>query len=87
MARTDADKEAATAPMAVPDVLTVDQLAAYLQLAKSTLYKLLRENKIPGTKLGRHWRFRRDAIDAWLDQSGQRAVKARRSSSPSRGHR
>ena len=47
-------------------VLTVDELAKYLKIAKSTLYKLAQEGKIPGQKVGRHWRFHKDAIDEWL---------------------
>ena len=47
-------------------VMSIDQLAAYLQLPKSTLYKLVQEGKVPGRKLGRQWRFHRSAVDAWL---------------------
>lgn len=47
-------------------VLTIDELAVYLKLAKSTAYKLAQEGKIPGQKVGRHWRFHKDAVDAWL---------------------
>ena len=49
-----------------PLVMMIDDLAAYLHVAKSTLYKLAQEGRIPGQKVGRHWRFHRDAIDAWL---------------------
>ena len=48
------------------DVLTIDELATYLKLAKSTAYKLAQEGKIPGQKVGRHWRFHKQAIDQWL---------------------
>ncbi len=47
-------------------VLTVDEAAAYLRIPKSSLYKLAQEGKIPAQKVGRHWRFHRDAIDEWL---------------------
>jgi len=47
--------------------MTVEQLAGYLQIAKSTLYKLAQEGKLPGQKVGKHWRFRKDAIDRWLE--------------------
>jgi len=47
-------------------VMTIDDLALYLKLSKSTLYKLCQEGKIPGTKVGRHWRFHREVIDRWL---------------------
>ena len=49
------------------DILTVDDLSAYLKIPKSTIYKLVRENKIPAQKIGRHWRFKKDAIDRWLE--------------------
>ena len=51
------------------DVLTIDELAAYLRISKSTLYKLVREGKkIPSQKIGKHWRFRKGAIDKWLEE-------------------
>jgi excisionase family DNA binding protein len=49
------------------EVLSIDQLARYLGVPKSTLYGLVREGKIPSHKVGRQWRFRREAIDRWLD--------------------
>ena len=51
------------------DVLTIEELATYLKIPKSTLYKLVREGKIPSQKIGRHWRFRKVAIDRWLEES------------------
>jgi len=50
------------------DVLTIAELAAYVKVSKSTLYKLVREGKVPCQKVGRHWRFRKEAIDRWLEQ-------------------
>jgi excisionase family DNA binding protein len=57
------------------DVLTIDELAEYLKVSKSTLYKLVQAGKVPGQKVGKHWRFRRATIDKWLDA---RAKPARR---------
>lgn len=48
------------------NVMTIEDLAAYLKLSKSTLYKLCQDGRVPGTKVGRHWRFHKDAVDAWL---------------------
>ncbi len=48
------------------DVMTIDQLAEYLQIPKSTIYKLVQDGKVPGKKVGRQWRFHREAVDAWL---------------------
>lgn len=48
------------------DVLTIEDLSVYLKISKSTLYKLVREGKIPCQKIGRHWRFHKEAIERWL---------------------
>lgn len=58
------------------EVLTIEDLSVYLKIPKSTLYKLVREGKVPGQKVGRHWRFRKQAIDRWLeDPYGNEMVK------------
>lgn len=51
------------------DVLTIEELSIYLKIPKSTLYKLVWEGKVPSQKVGRHWRFRKKAIDRWLDET------------------
>lgn len=50
-------------------VLTIDELSAYLKVAKSTLYKLAQGGRVPGQKVGRHWRFRKATIDRWLEEN------------------
>jgi excisionase family DNA binding protein len=47
-------------------VFTIDELAEYLKISKSTLYKLAQEGGVPGQKVGKHWRFHKDTIDDWL---------------------
>ncbi len=54
------------------DVLTIEELSVYLKIPKSTLYKLVREGKVPAQKVGRHWRSRKETIDRWLDAKGER---------------
>lgn len=49
-------------------VLTVEEISEYLKIPKSTIYKLVREGKIPAQKIGRHWRFRKETIDHWLEK-------------------
>ncbi len=48
------------------DVLNINKLANYLDIPKSTIYKLVREGRIPAQKVGRHWRFHKATIDVWL---------------------
>jgi len=50
------------------EILTLEELSSYLKIPKSTIYKLVREGKIPAQKVGRHWRFRKQAIDRWLEK-------------------
>ena len=64
---------------AASEVLTIEELAVYLKIAKSTLYKLSQEGRIPAQKVGRHWRFRKDAIDRWMEDPGTARERAKRS--------
>lgn len=56
------------------NVFTSEELAVYLKISKSSLYKLAQKGEVPGQKVGKHWRFRRDIIDQWLADS-QSATK------------
>jgi len=55
------------------EVMTIEELAIYLKLSKSTLYKLVQEGKVPGQKVGRHWRFHKVVIDRWLGDKKARS--------------
>lgn len=50
-------------------ILTIDELSNYLKISKSTLYKLAQAGKVPGQKIGRHWRFHKEGIDQWLKET------------------
>lgn len=63
-------------------ILTIDELSRYLKISKSTLYKLAQEGSLPGQKIGKHWRFHRDAVDHWLKET---FITNRRSKGPG-GH-
>jgi excisionase family DNA binding protein len=47
----------------------MDELAAYLKISKSTLYKLAVDDRLPGQKIGKRWRFHKDAIDRWVQNA------------------
>ena len=49
-----------------PDVLTVEQLAEMLQVDEKTVRSLASKGELPGRKVGRHWRFSREAVLDWL---------------------
>lgn len=48
------------------EVLTLDEVAAYLKTGKRTVYLLSAEGRLPGFKLGGTWRFRRSDLDKWI---------------------
>jgi excisionase family DNA binding protein len=54
-----------------------NHLAAYVKLAKSTVYQLAQEGRLPGQKVGRHRRFRRETVDRWLDEAARRRQEER----------
>jgi len=49
------------------DILTLDEVAAYLKAGKRTVYRLTADGKLPGFKLGGTWRFRRSDLDKWIE--------------------
>ena len=51
----------------MPDLLTAKQIAEYLQLSQRSIYRLLERGELPATKIGGQWRFRKAAIDEWID--------------------
>ena len=51
------------------EVMTVEEVAIYLRIPVSSVYKLAKEGKIPSQKVGRHWRFRRAALEEWLSNN------------------
>jgi excisionase family DNA binding protein len=59
------------APQTMADdhnILTVKEICEILRIHPSTVYKLIRQGKIPGFRIGSEWRFRKDVIMRWMDQ-------------------
>jgi excisionase family DNA binding protein len=49
-------------------LMTVEEAAVYLRVGKKTIYRLLKQGKIPATRVGQQWRFNKVSIDEWLHQ-------------------
>jgi excisionase family DNA binding protein len=47
--------------------MTVDQVADYLQLNRLTVYRYVREGKIPASKIGKLYRILRADVDRFLE--------------------
>ena len=48
------------------EIMTISALGRYLRCNRHTLYRLLKERKIPAFRVGSDWRFSRSAIDDWI---------------------
>jgi len=46
--------------------MTTKEAAEYLRLNYMTVYKLAQRGKIPATKVGGNWRFKKDILDEWI---------------------
>jgi len=58
----------------VAELMTLEEVADYLRVTKTTVYRLLRQGKIPANKVGRQWRFDKTSIDKWLRRSSVKTV-------------
>jgi len=46
---------------------TAEEVSNYLRIPQSTIYKLAQDKVLPGFKVGKHWRFRRETILEWIN--------------------
>lgn len=44
----------------------IEDVMNLLSVTKGTLYKWIREDKFPGYKLGRYWRFKISEVEEWV---------------------
>ncbi len=58
-------------------LMTVEQMAEYLQVDEYTVYVWARKGEIPAFKVGRFWRFRKEDIDEWLESRMNKSEKTR----------
>lgn len=52
----------------VPEVMDIKALAQYLGMGRSKIYGLIRQKKIPASRIGRQYRFSKPLVDAWLKE-------------------
>lgn len=64
------------------EIMTVKQVAEYLQMDEHTIYKLARSGQIPSLKIAGQWRFKKEVIDKWIsEESLERVLQNVKSSS------
>jgi len=47
-------------------LMTFNDTKQYLRISRATLYRLIQSNRLPATKMGRQWRFKKERLDKWL---------------------
>jgi excisionase family DNA binding protein len=50
------------------EILTIKEAAEYLQMGKLSIYKLVREGKIPAKMILNKWRFDKEELRKWVSQ-------------------
>lgn len=52
----------------VPEVMDIKTLAQYLGMGRSKIYGLIRQKKVPASRIGRQYRFSKALVDNWLKE-------------------
>ena len=60
----------------MPQIMTTKELAKYLKLHEITICKYAVQGRIPSIRIGRVWRFDKDAIDRWIGEGTPPVIKA-----------
>ncbi len=62
------------------EIMTIKDLSLYLKINEKTIYKLTKQGKLPGVKIGGMWRFKKEAIDNWMMDASKQIMEAKNDS-------
>lgn len=51
------------------EVFTVEEVAKYLKVTPTTIYRMLEDGRLTGFKIGASWRIRESDITAYIERS------------------
>jgi len=57
------------------ELITIQDVAAYLKMSPQTIYRMAQQGRIPAMKVQNRWRFRRGDIESWLSLKGEDACR------------
>ena len=49
------------------EIMTIEEVAAYLRVSERTVYDWAQKGDLPGGKLGTTWRFKREDVENWVN--------------------
>lgn len=67
------------------DLLTTRQLQNLLRVDRITIYRMLKDGRLRGFKVGGQWRFSRTEIEAWLEEQRTRTPHIPAAAPPGEG--
>lgn len=56
--------------------LSVDEITEYLGVSRDTVYNWIAARAMPAHRVGRLWKFKKEAVDAWVQSGGADAAEA-----------
>ena len=59
------------------EIMTIKDLSLYLKINEKTIYRLAKQRKLPGVKIGGVWRFKKEAIDNWMMNAGKQIMEVK----------
>lgn len=65
--------------MGQEQLLSVAQVAEYLDVDRFTIYRLVTDGQIPAFKVGNQWRFKKKLIEQWLRDNSNTSTYHRKS--------
>ncbi len=54
----------------MPEIMTTKEISEYLRVHQITICKYAAQGVIPAIRVGRVWRFDREAVDKWINKGG-----------------
>jgi excisionase family DNA binding protein len=61
----------------IGEMMTADEVAEYLRVNRTMIYRLLKRKELPGFKIGTDFRLRRADIDHWINGREKASLKNR----------
>jgi excisionase family DNA binding protein len=49
-------------------IMTVNEVAAFLHVHPTTVYRMMKHKELPGFRIGSDWRFNRADILGWINE-------------------
>ena len=57
-------------------MVVVKEMSKYFDVSSDAVYRWISARQIPGHKIGRLWKFKKDEVDEWVKSGGARRTKS-----------